>query len=68
MASLLKAKHEKTGLKMAEEEGLKIASTYTHFCKATFILKIDNAHVGTQHQIPRKVKRKKRLSSKRWNI
>lgn len=27
MASLLKAKHQKTGLKMAEEEGLKIAST-----------------------------------------
>lgn len=26
MASLLKAKHQKTALKMAEEEGLEIAS------------------------------------------
>lgn len=35
MASLLKAKHQKTGLKMAEEEGWKIANALLASVEAT---------------------------------
>lgn len=70
MASLLKAKHQETALKMAEEEGLKIASASLAEMESTIwegsiILYsflqgyrcIKDEHAGIKHQTPRNVKR-----------